>query len=282
MANGAAKSEHAICSVAGCGKQVSKPGHTLCYTHWKQGQPHGETDPAPSMQSAEGQKTSPHLTSTLLGEKLSISSQRVNLVLAELGWIEKAKKGWVPTAQGKKLQAEGREHHKTGIPFVLWPEAILSSRILTNAIKEMVGQKDTVSVAEASAAPSEISNQEKLQPSFREKFEATHRATDGHMVRSKAEMLIDNWLYMFRVVHAYERRLPVEEELYCDFYIPEGNVYIEYWGMESNPKYQARKQVKLEIYKKYGFNLIELSDDHVRNLDDHLPRLLLKYNIAVS
>lgn len=279
---GAAKSEPVICSVAGCGKHVSKPGYTLCYAHWKQGKPQGDNDATPSAQSAEGQKSSLHLTSTQLGEKLNISSQRVNLVLAELGWIEKAKKGWVPTAQGEKLQAEGREHHKTGIPFVLWPEAILSSRILTNAIKEMVGQKEVVSVEESSAVPDEVAAQEKLQPGFREKFEATHRATDGHMVRSKAEMLIDNWLYMFRVVHAYERRLPVEEELYCDFYIPEGNVYIEYWGMERNPKYQARKQDKLDIYKKYGFNLIELNDDHVRNLDDHLPRFLLKYNIAVS
>ena len=105
---------------------------------------------------------------------------------------------------------------------------------------------------------------------------------DGHWVRSKAEALIDNWLYMSEVVHAYERSLPVEEELYCDFYIPEGKVYIEYWGLEADPKYQARKQQKLEIYKKYGFNLIELNDDHVKNLDDHLPKLLLKFNVIVS
>ncbi|MBK8822152.1 MAG: hypothetical protein IPN58_05960 [Anaerolineales bacterium] len=69
---------------------------------------------------------------------------------------------------------------------------------------------------------------EKTGSHFREKFTPTHRATDGHWVRSKAEMLIDNWLYMSGVVHGYERQLPVEEELYCDFYIPEGKVYIEY------------------------------------------------------
>ena len=48
---------------------------------------------------------------------------------------------------------------------------------------------------------------------------------------SKAEMLIDNWLYMAEIVHAYERKLPIEEDVYCDFYIPKGKVYIEYWGM---------------------------------------------------
>tara|TARA_R110000787_G_scaffold55239_2_gene127641 strand:- start:5078 stop:5230 length:153 start_codon:yes stop_codon:yes gene_type:complete len=33
-------------------------------------------------------------------------------------------------------------------------------------------------------------------------------------------MLIDNWLYMAETVHAYERKLPIEEDVYCDFYIP--------------------------------------------------------------
>jgi len=117
------------------------------------------------------------------------------------------------------------------------------------------------------------------QVDFREKFEAKHRATDGHFVRSKAEMLIDNWLYMTEIVHAYERKLPVEENVYCDFYIPTGKVYIEYWGYENDSKYLSRKKEKISIYEKYGFNLIELNDEDVQNLDGILPRLLLKYGV---
>ena len=30
------------------------------------------------------------------------------------------------------------------------------------------------------------------------------------------------------------------------------------------------------------FNLIELSDDQIRNLDDYLPRLLLKFGVTVQ
>ena len=113
----------------------------------------------------------------------------------------------------------------------------------------------------------------------REKFEAKLRTTDGHFVRSKAEMLIDNWLYMAEIVHAYERKLPIEEDVYCDFYIPTGKVYIEYWGYENNPKYTARKRIKQEIYQKYAFSLIEVEDKDVQNLDDILPRLLLKFGV---
>jgi len=124
---------------------------------------------------------------------------------------------------------------------------------------------------------SKVSPKKKIE--FREKFKVEHRATDGHFVRSKAEMLIDNWLYMAEIIHAYERKLPIEEDVYCDFYIPTGKVYIEYWGYENDSKYLNRKKDKIDIYQKYGFNLIELNDQDVLNLDDILPRLLLKFGI---
>ncbi len=120
------------------------------------------------------------------------------------------------------------------------------------------------------------------ESSFRDKFPPQHRTTDGHWVRSRAEQLIGNWLYMAGIVHAYERQLPIEEDMYCDFYIPAGKVYLEYWGMERDAKYAARKQAKLALYHKYSLNLIELADEHIRNLDDCLPKLLLKYGVVVS
>ena len=114
---------------------------------------------------------------------------------------------------------------------------------------------------------------------FREKFKANHRAVDGHMVRSKAEMLIDNWLYAAEIVHAYERKLPIKEEVYCDFYIPTKKIYIEYWGLENDPKYAKRKAIKKNIYKKYDFTLVELTDDDIFNLDDVLPKMLLEHGV---
>ncbi len=79
---------------------------------------------------------------------------------------------------------------------------------------------------------------------------------------------------------AYERKLPIEEDVYSDFYIPTGKVYIEYWGYENNEKYLDRKKVKQDLLSnKYDFNLIELEDKDVLNLDDVLPRLLLKHGV---
>jgi len=122
--------------------------------------------------------------------------------------------------------------------------------------------------------------------SFREKFEAKHRTQDGHYVRSKAEMIIDNLLYQYGLVHAYERKLPIEEDVYSDFYIPPGSnrpqgVYIEYWGLENDEKYLERKKKKLELYKSNELPLIELNEDDIQNLDDVLPRKLLQFKIKV-
>ena len=152
-----------------------------------------------------------------------------------------------------------------------WPETIVNSKALLESMAHITGKLPEKKADVSEKAIEEIG--------FRDKFEAKHRSADGHFVRSKAEMLIDNWLYMAEIVHAYERKLPIEEDVYSDFYIPTGKVYLEYWGLENDPKYLARKKQKIEIYNKYGFNLIELTDKEVQNLDDHLPRLLLKYRV---
>ena len=174
------------------------------------------------------------------------------------------------TAQGKRQGGKQVEDHRSGVPYVRWPQSIAESTIL----------RETIGHANGAAEPGDLMPRTSPEEeSFRDRFKATHRSTDGHMVRSKAEMLIDNWLYMAEIVHAYERKLPIEEELYTDFYIPTGKVYIEYWGLEDDPKYLARKEAKQALYGKYGFSLIELHDKEVQNLDDILPRLLLKYGV---
>ncbi len=210
------------------------------------------------------------ITATAIGRHFEVSANQINFILSELGWLNKCLKGWIVTEQGKKQGGVQAEDNKSGIRFVRWPESITESKSLNETIGDVKGTEGAlISKKQGQNEP----------VGFREKFEAKHRSADGHFVRSKAEMLIDNWLYMAEIVHAYERKLPIEEDVYSDFYIPTGKVYIEYWGYENDSKYLARKQKKIELYKKYGFNLIELQDKEVQNLDDILPRLLLKYGV---
>lgn len=212
------------------------------------------------------EKRSKLLTARNIAESFKINKERVNLILSELGWIKKELKGWILTEIGETMGGEHFEHEKTGIPFVCWPKNILENPILIESINQTLHENTSDTIVEVN---------------YRQKFDSKNRATDGHYVKSRGEMIIDNWLYMSEIVHAYERKLPIEEDVYSDFYLPHGKVYIEYWGLDEDVKYIERKKVKIEIYKKYNFKLIELTNKDLENLDDVLPKKLLKYNIAI-
>jgi len=219
------------------------------------------------------------VNATTIGKHYNISAPRLNLILSELGWIEKDLAGWVVTKLGKTVGGRQFEHETSGGSYVLWPESILKNKSLNEVFTEYKAENETQKVNPTSTEHQTIS--QPTSNNFRDKFEAKHRTKDGHFVRSRAEVIIDDTLYDYGLVHAYEKKVPIEEELYTDFYLPNGKVYIEYWGLENDPKYSERKAKKIEIYQKYDLKLIELNDDDISNLDDHLPKKLLKYGIKV-
>ena len=106
------------------------------------------------------------------------------------------------------------------------------------------------------------------------------RTKSGHLVRSKSEVIIADYLYGEEICFAYEKRLPIETEARCDFYVPACSAYIEYWGVQSDEterkKYEKRKKEKIALYKKHTLNLIEIDDKNIKNLEDFLQKELLK------
>lgn len=235
------------------------------------------------------QKERPKLiNATAIGKHFDISSQRLNLILSELGLIEKdLAAGWEITKLGKSIGGRQFEHETSGANYVLWPESILQYKRLLEVFKENSTDQPQTQAVTVSSPQTETQVANINKDNFREKFEAKHRTIDGHYVRSKAEMLIDNWLYQYGLVHAYERKLPIDEDVYCDFYIPSGNgrpqaVYIEFWGLENDPKYTERKNKKIEIYKREGLSLIELTDADLQNIDDILAKKLRQFKVPIG
>lgn len=269
----------ALCSVAGCKSPVQKPGHTLCLPHWKESRQTAK-EPAASyavmpQPAASHDANNTALNSTLLGEYFKLDAKQINRVLFDLGWIEREGKGWKPSVLGEKLKAQKKLFSKNSVSFVVWHKDICKSRILQNAISELLSiEVESPYISQAFPMPEEAADKAE---GFREKFPPTIRASDGHMVRSRAEAMIDAWLYESRIVHAYERLVRVEQKMYCDFYLPEYDLYIEFWGLESNPKYKVRKERKLEIYRQNELRLIEIKDEHINNLDDYLMSQLVKF-----
>ena len=99
-----------------------------------------------------------------------------------------------------------------------------------------------------------------------EDYEGRYTCKDGHVVKSKSERDIDNYLFEHGISHAYERELPYgateKDVLHPDFYLPNylgdgKHVYIEHWGYnENNIQYTKTKKFKMPIYKKLGITLI--------------------------
>lgn len=267
--------ELAICAVSGCGKHVQKQGHKLCLPHWRESQ-YSVEESAPTYQGTSEEKATlvTSLNATALGNHFELNAKQINRVLLELGWIEKEVNGWKPTILGEKLKAQ-RQLFQKKTAFVVWHPDICKSRILQNAVREFLAVEVAPAV-NATVTPMQEEAADKTE-GFREKFPPTIRASDGHMVRSRAEAMIDAFFYEHRIVHSYERLVPVEDVMYCDFYLPDFDLYIEFWGMESNPKYKARKTKKIEIYRQNGLKLLEVKDEHINNLDDFLTAQLVKF-----
>jgi hypothetical protein len=224
------------------------------------------------------------LNATALGKHFGISSQRFNLLLNELGWLEKTIAGWGITKLGKGVGGREFEHDASGGTYALWPANVLQNKDIVEmfyeAPKEKMITKDIPHIISKTEAG--------FVHDFRKKYPREYRTKDGHYVRSKAELTIDDSLYLWGIPHAYEKKLPnTEQDVYSDFHIPSGKgrqkaVYIEYWGLENDEAYNERKNRKIDIYNELGLSLIQLNDNDIKNIEDSLQKHLLKHGIKVS
>ena len=96
-----------------------------------------------------------------------------------------------------------------------------------------------------------------------ESYEGIYVCKDGHIVKSKSERDIDNYLFEHKIAHAYEKALPINGEVFKpDFYLKDLDVYIEHWGYDdSNKEYQRRKEYKIPKYREKGITLICTYED---------------------
>ena len=120
-----------------------------------------------------------------------------------------------------------------------------------------------------------------------ENYEGRYTCKDGHIVKSKSEREIDNYLFEHNIPHAYEKALPYgatdKEVLHPDFYLPnylgeKKHVYIEHWGYnENNKDYTKTKKFKMPIYEKLGITLICTNEKNdMADIDTVLDRKLNK------
>ena len=109
----------------------------------------------------------------------------------------------------------------------------------------------------------------------------TSRTILQEKVKSKAEKRIADYLTASRIKYIYEKPLYVwffTKKIRPDFYLPEYDTYIEYFGLLQHPRLGARYRhevkFKMRHYKRKKIKFIVLDHRHYANLEDHLQKKL--------
>ena len=97
-------------------------------------------------------------------------------------------------------------------------------------------------------------------------------AADGTLVQSGGEKKIAEWLAKNDVAYRYDNRFRIIKgyAIRPDFYLPEYDIYIEYWGMEGNLDYQIGMLEKRKVYQQASKRLISIYRKDIANLDQFL------------
>lgn len=125
---------------------------------------------------------------------------------------------------------------------------------------------------------------EKILKSIKKKYipkiATSFKCLDGHVVKSKGELIIDNHLHRLGIEHEYENTIRVRgHPIKYDWFLPKYKIYIEYWGYFGK-NYMNRKEEKLRLYRKGNLKLISIEDimlkDIYTNLEKELNRFIKK------
>jgi hypothetical protein len=97
------------------------------------------------------------------------------------------------------------------------------------------------------------------------------KTQDGKLVQSQGERRIADWLAAHCIAYRYDAKFRIigEFQLRPDFYLPELDIYIEYWGLDT-PQYKMSMYKKQILYQQEGKRLLSVSPSDLPRLDEHL------------
>ena len=106
----------------------------------------------------------------------------------------------------------------------------------------------------------------------------TIRARDGTLVQSDGERIIADYLREHRIAFRYDERIRIVAgyAIRPDFYLPEFDIYIEYWGMDT-ADYKIGMLKKQQLYQQEGKRLLSLYFHEKDRLRDVLAVKLRQY-----
>jgi hypothetical protein len=113
-------------------------------------------------------------------------------------------------------------------------------------------------------------------------LQKTIEAKSGTLVQSDGERMIADWLDSHHIAYRYDERYRIlnGHAIRPDFYLPELDVYIEYWGMDT-ADYKIGMLKKQQLYQQEGKRLISIHPPDKSRLDALLRHKLAFFGYAV-
>lgn len=104
------------------------------------------------------------------------------------------------------------------------------------------------------------------------------RTSDKVAVQSQGERRIGDFLAAEGIKYIYDERYRIAADAVVrpDFYLPEFDLYIEYWGMDTDEYLDRRKEKQL-LYQRAGKKLISLTPEDLPRLEETLREKLSRY-----
>jgi hypothetical protein len=111
----------------------------------------------------------------------------------------------------------------------------------------------------------------------------TITARDGTVVQSKGELRIAEWLTQRGIVYRYDAKYRIigEFQIRPDFYLPELDLYIEYWGLDT-AKYKMSMYKKQTLYQQQGKRLIAVYPKDLSSLNALLRNKLALFGYHIN
>ena len=104
------------------------------------------------------------------------------------------------------------------------------------------------------------------------------RTVNEVAVQSQGERRIGDWLAKKGIAYSYDERYMIARDtrIRPDFYLPEFDLYIEYWGMDT-PEYVRNMQMKRILYQRAAKKLISVSWKELDRVEQVLEEKLSRY-----
>lgn len=218
--------------------------------------------------------------------------RQINRNLAEIGLLKLTVRGLELTRLGERFGGRQERDEDNGLLLVTWPHEIVDDPVVHRELTRLAADGQTKENARdglddqvpTTAGSDEPAKMDALPDLFSQaptpntgpplSVEEVRRGLDGHEVQSLLQQRVCDWLYEAQLAHARDRRLPVEEPLTADFYVPAYGLYIECWERDVPTAALTRRLRTREVCRELDLAYQEIAAADVSRVDDVLTKCI--------